>query len=380
MSGAELSIKGKFTAIIKISFVNIVNVGTPVSPKENEENESCDLLRKNLALQSSGAPQKEKMFSSVFGHKEIKTELTKLLPSLSGSYLFHGPPSVGKRTMAFETARYALCVAGGADDCKCKSCSRFGIDHPDFLCIGQIDRIRVEDAERLLEFVSLKPFLSNRRVVVIDNADTATWEAANRLLKTIEEPPEGFLFFLISSRPEAVIATLRSRSFSIAFGQLSQEDIINIVWKKLGFELPQAKVIGWLAGSSVDVFSNAGVYVKHRDNAIEFISTLSRSDPLSPLDFVDKIDRKEIPIFVDMLMAILTDLLLLRNGITEIANVDILDDLTKIASRMSPKSLLAVTNTASQVKKYAHLNVNLSMVMKSAAIRMHAMAGAGETV
>jgi len=212
-------------------------------------------------------------------------------------------------------------------------------------------------------------------VTVIDNADTTTWEASNRMLKTLEEPPDGFSFVLVTSRPDQVLGTLRGRSLQIRFGVLSQEDVVNVVWKRLGFELTKAKVIAWIASSSADVFSNAGVYVKHRDNALEFVTTLTRPDPISPLDFVEKIDRKEIPIFADTLTVVLTDLLLLRNGAGEIANVDIRDDLEKMAKSFSSKSLLAITAAASQIKRHAYLNVNLAMVLKSTAIRMHGFAG-----
>lgn len=315
------------------------------------------------------------MFQEVFGHKDVKDRLTKILPGLSGTYLFHGPPSVGKRTVAYEAARIALCFHAGEDGCHCPSCMRLGMGHPDFLCIGQNERVKVEDVDQLLKFSSVSPFLSKRRVAIIDNADTATWEASNRMLKTLEEPPENFSFILVTSRLDAILDTLRGRSLQVRFGNLSQEDIVNVVWKRLGFELPKAKIIAWIASSSADVFANAGVYAKHRDNAIEFISTLTRPDPISPLDFVDKIDRKEIPIFVDTLMVVLTDLLFIRNGAGEVANADVREDLEKMAKSFSNKALLAITAAASQIKRYAYLNVNLVMALKSSAIRMHRFAG-----
>ena len=315
------------------------------------------------------------MFGSVFGHRDVTERLKKNLPGLSGTYLFHGPPSVGKRTVAFEVARVALCLKNGEEECACHSCSRFRGEHPDFLCIGQSNRIKVSDVNHLLEFASLSPFLSKRRVAVIDNADTATWEASNRMLKTLEEPPDNTAFIMVTSKPDIVLNTLRGRSLQYSFNALSREDVVNVVWKKLGFELTKAKIIAWIASSSADVFSNAGIYAKHRDNAFEFVSTLTRPDALSPLDFVEKIDRKEIPIFADTLMVILTDMLLIRNGIEDISNVDIQVDLEKLSKSFSEKALLAITSVASQIKRYEHLNVNLSLALKSASIRMHRFAG-----
>jgi len=182
------------------------------------------------------------MFTSIIGHEFIKPRLSSLVKkgNKTGTYLFFGPPSVGKRTMAFDIARHILCVGESGDDCSCRSCKRFGKDHPDFLCIGQNEKIKVSDADTLLEFAESMPFISDGKVAVIDNADDATWEASNRLLKTLEEPRPGFSFFLVSSDAGKILPTVRSRCIEYVFETLSQQDVINIIWKKMGFDLPQA--------------------------------------------------------------------------------------------------------------------------------------------
>ena len=72
------------------------------------------------------------MFPTVIGHDAIKKKLGALLARGSaGTYLFYGPPSVGKRTMAFELAKAILCLNKMDKDCSCKSCNKFYTGHPD---------------------------------------------------------------------------------------------------------------------------------------------------------------------------------------------------------------------------------------------------------
>jgi DNA polymerase-3 subunit delta' len=318
------------------------------------------------------------MFSDIIGHDDIKERLVSLIGNPSGTYLFHGPPSSGKRTVAFETAKAILCEKKIGDNCTCKSCKRFNRGHPDFLCIGQHDKIKVADVDQVIDFTFLSPLLSDRKVIVIDNADDITWEAANRLLKILEEPPVFFSFFLITSNPQALIPTILYRCFKYEFNSMSKKDMAMVITKKLGFEPDQAKVLSNIAvDSSVDVFSKAGQLIKYRDMAVEFILAFKQRDLIDQLDFVDKIERSDMAVFSDMVLLVLTDLLLLSNGIHEIGNVDIIKKLTKISELFNKKALIGVTSAFSQVKRNLNLNVNIAFVFKTTLIRIHSLAIVG---
>lgn len=316
------------------------------------------------------------MLSEVIGHDYIRDRLISLIKGdSSGTYLFHGPPSTGKRTIAFEVAKAILCERKTGDRCPCKSCKRFNRDHPDFLSIGQHEKIKVADVDRVIDFTFLSPLLSDKKVIVIDNADDITWEAANRLLKILEEPPAFFSFFLVTSNPQALVPTILYRCFKYEFNSLTKKDMVDVIVKKLGFESDQAKVLSNIAvDSSVDVFSKAGQYIKYRDMAVEFIVAFKQRDLIDQLDFVDKIDRSDMVVFSDMILLVLTDILLLSNGINEIGNVDIIKKLTKISELFNKKALIVITSAFSQVKRNLKLNVNLALVLKTTLIKVHPMA------
>jgi DNA polymerase-3 subunit delta' len=238
------------------------------------------------------------------------------------------------------------------------------------MCVGRYERAKVADVDQVLHFMTLKPLISNRKVIVIDNANDITWEAANRLLKPLEEPPEGFFIFLISSNPDAILPTLRGRCVTFEFQGLKSEDIINVLYKKMDFDLSQARTIGWMAaGMAVDIFSKAGQYLQCRDSIVEFLGGIRSRNIIACLDFVDKFERHELSVVCDVMVALMTDVTLLNAGIEQIINMDVRDALKKLASECKGKALVYVVDQFSQVKKNAYLNVNLNMALKSAFIK-----------
>jgi DNA polymerase-3 subunit delta' len=304
-------------------------------------------------------------FSNIIGHEELRASISNIGPNPQ-SYLFYGPPSSGKRTIANTLSKYILCNGTKGDGCRCSTC--LNTDNPDYLSIGSNGKILVGDVDLLIDFVSRAPMCSPTKVIVVDNIDVITTEAANRLLKTIEESP--FIFFFITSNIKKVLPTIRSRCLKIQFKALSQDDTVNILWKKMGFELPQARVIGWIgAGSSIDIFPSAGLYLKYRDFSFDLINLLNGKDLLSVLDFIDKAPRNDLPIFIDMLILSLTDMLLLKNNIDSIVNSDRRDDLQKMLKNHNEKALIASLNILTQVKVSSYLNINLNLALKSSLIK-----------
>ena len=318
-------------------------------------------------------PKNDKLvrFTDIIGHDAKKQDLSQLIGS-PGAYLFYGPPSSGKRTISYKIAQYTLCTDTKEDGCTCRFCKNFIGDHPDFLYLGQNNKILVKDLDNLIDFVSRAPLCSETKIVIIDNAEVISAETSNRLLKTLEESP--FTFFLITSKINAIIPTIQSRCFKIKFDSLAQEDITNILWNKMGYELNQARFLGWMgSASSIDIFSQAGSYVTYREMAFEFIDLLSQSDFLIVWDYIDRIPRKDLSIFIDMLVLLITDMLLLSTSIEDIINPDRRSDLQKMAKKHKTQALIASSHILSQIKKYGYLNINMDISLKSAMIKVWAI-------
>ncbi len=148
-------------------------------------------------------------------------------------YLFEGPAGVGKRTAALGLAQAAACEAMlGAKPCKrCPTCAQFekGL-HPDLIVVepdpGRASRtIGVERAREVVRQVGLRRYNALRRTVIIDPVDRLMPQAANALLKTLEEPPEGTGFVLVTARVSSLLPTVRSRSQRIRFRAVPEAEL-----------------------------------------------------------------------------------------------------------------------------------------------------------
>lgn len=132
------------------------------------------------------------------------------------AYLFHGPPGVGKRAAAFAFAS-ALLQDGQRVERRA---------HPDLYVLEPLgDQIRIDAVRDLRHDLHMRPFEAERRVYLVLGADLMNEDAADALLKDLEEPPEYAVLVLIASRPSRLPETIRSRCQAVPFRRLSRPAI-----------------------------------------------------------------------------------------------------------------------------------------------------------
>ena len=144
--------------------------------------------------------------------------------------LFTGPEGVGKKTLASSLAALANCK-GGTEDELCETCSSCVKEaaghHPDILLFQPYKNlIRIDTMRELNREVQFRPFEGRLRCFIIDQAETMTEEAANCILKILEEPPDTSRIILISSFPDRLLPTIRSRCQAFPFHPLGREEIL----------------------------------------------------------------------------------------------------------------------------------------------------------
>lgn len=145
-------------------------------------------------------------------------------------YLFEGPDGVGKRVVAWALAARLACETPNAQQGACGACRSCHAlmrgEHPDLSLLerdgANIKIAQVRDALKPLRF---EPVLGRAKVLIVDDADALREEAANALLKTLEEPPSRTHFILVSSKPQLLLGTIRSRTQTLRFGDLDALDI-----------------------------------------------------------------------------------------------------------------------------------------------------------
>ena len=144
--------------------------------------------------------------------------------------LFTGPEGVGKKTLASSLAALANCKGGSEDELcgTCSSCVKEAASHhPDILLFQpHKNLIRIDTMRELNREVQFRPFEGRLRCFIIDQAETMTEEAANCILKTLEEPPDTSRIILISSFPHRLLPTIRSRCQAFSFHPLGREEIL----------------------------------------------------------------------------------------------------------------------------------------------------------
>ncbi len=173
---------------------------------------------------------------SVIGHDVPKRLLAAQIKSgnLSHFYLFIGPPGVGKGIMAKEFA-IALNCDRGDDLCGKKIQDNI---HPDVKIIKEEKNIKISQIKDIEEEVNLSLLEGSKKVVIIEDAERLTLEAANALLKTLEEPPENTVFILTRSYPSLLLKTVVSRAQVVKFSLLSYQDVEAIWLRRLRRRTP----------------------------------------------------------------------------------------------------------------------------------------------
>jgi replication-associated recombination protein RarA len=174
------------------------------------------------------------LFSDVVGHEAILDVLSRVVPRPGQAYLFHGPRGIGKRMVA---ERFAAALLFSTEEQTKLDRTRLAQQlqaHPDFILFKREEGAKeftIRQARELLQRVSLSSARGGKMVVLIEAADTLNEEAANALLKTVEEPTSSLVFLFIAERPDRLPATLRSRLAPLTFSRLPRRKVAE--WLKV---------------------------------------------------------------------------------------------------------------------------------------------------
>jgi DNA polymerase-3 subunit delta' len=198
-------------------------------------------------------------FSSILDQPTAVRTLQSALEKnrVAHAYLFIGQAGVGRKLTARIFAAALNCEnLHGSQPCgKCSSCRQiYEGRHPGVQLVLPTKRsstITVDQVEALLPYAYMRPIKGRTKVFILSEADRLGLPSANKLLKTLEEPPSSTVFILITERPENMLPTVASRCQPVKFGRLRAKSVEHILRENFKIEPARAALAAELADGQV---------------------------------------------------------------------------------------------------------------------------------
>ena len=216
------------------------------------------------------------LYPEVTGQNNNKAILTRAFTSgnIPHAWLFSGSSGGEQLQMALSYAKSLLCDSPKEQYCSaCESCHLYDLlNHPDFFHLkprGKIRQMKMEDVKELMRFLSLKSYRSGYKVIVIEEAERLPREHANKLLKSLEEPPEKTVFILTCAKESGILPTIISRCQLLEFLPLDEKTLLE--WLERQRHLPlEAKLLAKLSNGEIGNLKETQLETLIKNRALAF--------------------------------------------------------------------------------------------------------------
>jgi DNA polymerase-3 subunit delta' len=325
-----------------------------------------------------------KYLKEIVGHKQSIKVLLRSLSSgrVAHAFLLAGPEGVGKETAAMSFARALLCSSpAGGDACGlCRECRQVSSgNHPDFYIVepagSSIKIEQIRDIQRKVPYLS---YQGGRKIFLIRQAEAMTAEAANCLLKTLEEPPADTVFMLISDRPQALLPTILSRCQQIYFKSMTVTEIIQGLVRLKGLADEEARLYASLAGGSMGKALSyaSGSLLADRDAANALAQSIGVCSLPEAMDMAEKSsESKAKALFtLDTMARWYRDLMVCRETGDAgcLFNSDRTDVIKTESGRYETTRILEIIGEIELTKRKIEVNANTRMALEALFLRLSA--------
>ncbi|HTS27198.1 MAG TPA: DNA polymerase III subunit [Bryobacteraceae bacterium] len=338
------------------------------------------------------------MFDDFWGNPGVVEALEQMIANgrLAQTLLFSGPEGLGKATLARRVGGRLLGhpelieqddlslphnVATVADREKWPSAKRNEeplqfASHPDFVTFapdGPLRFITIEQSRLLKEQAQFFPHKGNRRIFLIDHVDRANDQAANSLLKTLEEPPPHLILILTAENPYDLLPTIRSRAVPFHFARLAAGEMRSFAAAR-GLDQPERRMALAAGSPGIAVSIDLEAYDKRRSAMLALLRVAAGAAPFeSWIPVSEGIGRSradKLDLYLKVLYDLLRDLLLLREGGPEIRNQDIRGELEKLAQRVEFGWLRRAVVRVDELVEFLRRNIQKTIALDSLAIEL----------
>jgi len=290
------------------------------------------------------------------------------------AYLFSGPPGLGRRTLALRFAQALNCptpLETGIPCGECRDCKQIeSMKHAD-LSIVQSDSeggiLKVDQIRETRKSLILKPYMSQYRVALFLRFHEANDNAANALLKTLEEAPSYAVLILTADNPEQLLPTILSRCEVLRLRPLSVIDVQNELEQR-GFETRHSKLIAHISGGrmgyAIRLMEDDSLLIK-REERLNDLMTLLPASRVEKFKYADQLSRDKDTMRQTILfwLSYWRDVMLrTAQAETPLVNVDRNLEIEDIASRMDLSSSRRVVSELEKTLDKMDRNVNSRML------------------
>ncbi|MDD4358290.1 MAG: hypothetical protein PHY30_00565 [Candidatus Pacebacteria bacterium] len=199
--------------------------------------------------------------NEIIGHKKQKDFLKKIVLSgkIPHAFLFSGEENIGKTSLAIAFSKFLLCDNNGCNNCKiCASIDKNIF--PDLCIISkENNNIEIDKIRSLKDFLSLKSYNNKKKIAIIEEAHLMGIDSQNSILKILEEPGDNSVIILITSFPNMILGTIKSRVQKIEFNHIGRKEIEDYLIL-LGGDRKEAEEISQFSsgkiGKAITLFQN----------------------------------------------------------------------------------------------------------------------------
>ncbi len=308
--------------------------------------------------------------------------------NVAHAYLFAGAQNVGKMTLALDLARALNCEGKEMPCSECEPCHRISNGkHADIIIIGlnSLDRseetkeraeISIDNIRQLQHNASLPPYEGKYKIFIIDGAEYLSGEAANCLLKTLEEPPPRVVILLLTANEPKVLPTLVSRCQRIELQMMTTSEIERVLIGFYGVENDKARLLARLSqgciGRALKALTDDS-YLSHREQILSEMFYLLDVGWDERFTYAAKIgtNRKLGEEVINMWLLVWRDIMLIKcNCWQAITNVDQTSALKKWAYMLSLPQIRTFIESLQKSLSRIALNANLRLVLEVLMLEM----------
>lgn len=317
-----------------------------------------------------------KKFADIIGHQKVKDHFINAIKnnSIGHAYILEGENGSGKLVLADAFASALLCTSGDGDSCgQCLSCMQADSgNHPDIIHIRhEKSKFSVDEIRALNSDVAIKPYSSDYKIYIIEDAGNMNEAAQNALLKTIEEPPAYAVILLLAENRGTFIPTILSRCVTLSLKPISSEEIKSYLMATLKVPDYLADLAASFSGGNLGralKFASSEDFIKVKDEVthlFKYIDDMSFDEVLDAVSTLGSMSGN-INEFLDLSMMWFRDVLLYK-ATKNVGGLCFKDEISAIqaqANTRSFESLDIIIKSFEKAKLRLECNVNFDITME----------------